>query len=69
MTGNWIRWGSKEKGVWKMERYRINNEGKNQAKNQMDGSSKERYGKEREEMDAGETRQGMERQGHVEISL
>jgi hypothetical protein len=31
MTGNWIRWASKEKGVWKMERYRINNEGKNQA--------------------------------------
>jgi hypothetical protein len=30
----------------------------------MDGSSKERYGKEREEMDAGETRQG-----HMEISL
>jgi hypothetical protein len=27
-----------------------------QAKSQVDGSSKERYGKEREEMDAGATR-------------
>jgi hypothetical protein len=42
---------------------------KRQAKSQMDGSSKERYGKEREEMDAGATRQGMERQRQMEISL
>jgi hypothetical protein len=35
----------------------------------VDGSSKERYGKEREEMDTGETRQGMGRQGQREISL
>jgi hypothetical protein len=42
---------------------------KRQTENQVDGSSKERYGKEREEMDAGETRQGMGRQGQMEISL
>jgi hypothetical protein len=42
---------------------------KRQAENQVDGSSKERYGKEREEMDAGDTRQGMGRQRHLEISL
>jgi hypothetical protein len=33
-----------------------------QAENQVDISSKERYGKEREEMDTGETRRGMGRQ-------
>jgi hypothetical protein len=42
---------------------------KKQAKNQVDVSSKDRYGKEREEMEAGETRQGMGRQGQMEISL
>jgi hypothetical protein len=35
----------------------------------VDGSSKERYGKEKVEMDAGETRQGMGRQGQMDISL
>jgi hypothetical protein len=48
------------------------NEGKKikrQAKNQVDGSSKERYGKEREEMDAGDTRQGKGRQGQIKIYL
>jgi hypothetical protein len=42
---------------------------KRQAENQVDGSSKERYGKERKEMDAGATRQGMGRQRQMEISL
>jgi hypothetical protein len=37
---------------------------KRQAENQVDGSSKERYGKERKEMDAGETNWGQ-----MEISL
>jgi hypothetical protein len=37
---------------------------KRQAKSQVDGSSKEKDGKEREGMDAGETRQGQ-----MEISL
>jgi hypothetical protein len=40
-----------------------------QAKNQVDGSSKARYGDEREEMDASATRQGMGRQRQMEISL
>jgi hypothetical protein len=35
----------------------------------VDGSSKERYGNEREEMDAGATRQGVGRQRQMEISL
>jgi hypothetical protein len=35
----------------------------------VDGSSIERYGKEREEIDAGATRQGMGRQKQMEISL
>jgi hypothetical protein len=42
---------------------------KRQAENQVDGSSKERDGKEREEMDAGATRQGMGRQRQMEIYL
>jgi hypothetical protein len=37
---------------------------KRQAENQVNGSSKERYGKERKEMDAGETNRGQ-----MEISL
>jgi hypothetical protein len=42
---------------------------KRQAKNQVAGPSKEGCRKEGEEMDAGETRQGMGRQGQMEISL
>jgi hypothetical protein len=42
---------------------------KRQAKNQVDGPSNERCRKEGEEMDAGETRQGMGGQGQMEISL
>jgi hypothetical protein len=42
---------------------------KRQAENQVDGSSKETYGKHRKEMYAGATRQGMGRQGQMEISL
>jgi hypothetical protein len=42
---------------------------KRQAKNQVDGPSNERCRKEGEEMDAGETRQGMGSQGQMEISL
>jgi hypothetical protein len=42
---------------------------KRQAKNQVDGPSNERCRKEGEEMDAGETRRGMGRQGQMEISL
>jgi hypothetical protein len=42
---------------------------KRQAKNQVDGPSDEGCRKEGEEMDAGETRQGMGRQGQMEISL
>jgi hypothetical protein len=42
---------------------------KRQAKNQVDGPSNERCRKEGEEMDAGETRQRMGRQGQMEISL
>jgi hypothetical protein len=42
---------------------------KRQAKNQVDEPSDERCRKEGEEMDAGETRQGMGRQGQMEISL
>jgi hypothetical protein len=40
-----------------------------QAKNQVDGPSNERCRKEGEEMDTGETRQGMGRQGQMGISL
>jgi hypothetical protein len=40
-----------------------------QAKNQVDGPSNERCRKEGEEMDAGETRQGIGRQGQMEFSL
>jgi hypothetical protein len=36
---------------------------------QVDGPSNERCRKEGEEMDAGETRQGMGRQGQMDISL
>jgi hypothetical protein len=42
---------------------------KRQDKNQVDGPSNERCRKEGEEMDTGETRQGMGRQGQMEISL
>jgi hypothetical protein len=42
---------------------------KRQAKNQVDGPSNERCRKEGEEMDAGETKQGIGRQGQMEISL
>jgi hypothetical protein len=42
---------------------------KRQAKNQVDGPTNKRCRKEGEEMDAGETRQGMGRQGQMEISL
>jgi hypothetical protein len=42
---------------------------KRQAKNQVDGPSNEICRKEGEEMDTGETRQGMGRQGQMEISL
>jgi hypothetical protein len=42
---------------------------KRQAKNQVDGPSNEKCRKEGEEMDAGETGQGMGRQGQMEISL